>query len=71
MTRFPTFLSLQEWPINFFMLQNNKSERNHIYTYVPHQLRTKYYIELRAVFKIIDIRVLTLPSSDISSKVHG
>ena len=32
-------------------------------------LRTKYSIELNATFKMMDIRGLTSPSSDISSKV--
>ena len=33
-------------------------------------LRPKYSIELNAVFKIMDISGLTLPTSDISSEVH-
>ena len=50
MTRLSAFLSMQEWPINLYMLQNNTSARK-----VPRQLRTKYSIELRAFFKIMDI----------------
>ena len=70
MTRLPAFLNIKEWPINLYVLKNIHLPENNIYIYLPHLLRTKYFIELNAVFKIMDISGLTLPSSDISSKVH-
>ena len=47
MTRLSAFLSMQEWPINLYMLENNTSARKSHFI--------EYSIELRAVFKIMDI----------------